>query len=288
MSKTKRQHYVPRFYLDAWSDAETGLIRQYDLVRSKENHVSPTNTALKKWVYELSEPRDFPGGTQAVEQWFSVLEGQVAAVARQFISDADEFAIDGARSQMTMLKSQQRVLAQFIVTLLRRHPDEVDASAKAHEELLRNLGYVRTPSGLYVSISAEDTSLMGRDLALASLTEPLRHDHPILSWAWRGFTLPKGVPHHFITSDRPVVPIADVDGGDFLGFQLALSPRHLLTCTPERYGEIEQEGFVQTFCRRAVGATPKPRFIYSTPSLDPVEPTAEFSALIAHLADQFG
>ena len=82
----------------------------------------------------------------------------------------------------------------------------------------------------------------------------------------------------------------DEDGDEFLGLQFALGPRHLITCTPDRLGELEYEGLTQTYCSRVLGANPKPRFIYSTPGLDPLMPTAEFAEtvnrMVAHLDGQ--
>jgi hypothetical protein len=88
----------------------------------------------------LSKPRTSEG-TDSVEQWFSELESHVATVQREFISRIGAEVPSETPRKVALRRSEQMAIAQFIVTLGQRHPDEVEAASNRWTEYLLELSY---------------------------------------------------------------------------------------------------------------------------------------------------
>lgn len=85
MSKlTRRQHYVPDFYLKQWSNSK-GQITCHDLSKEKSFTCNPANTLVQSYFYE--ENRDEPDNR--IENILATMEGNCARVFKKISSISD-------------------------------------------------------------------------------------------------------------------------------------------------------------------------------------------------------
>ncbi len=74
-NRTKRQHYVPRFYLAYFADAE-GMVWTYDTERNEVRAGTPENTAVETNFYSVRDEAD--EYVDALEEWLSGVEDKAA------------------------------------------------------------------------------------------------------------------------------------------------------------------------------------------------------------------
>jgi hypothetical protein len=90
MTKPKFHHYVPRFYLDRFSD-EDGYIWAYDKFKDKVLRVLPENIAGENKFYDLTE---FQGGNidpLELEKQFSDLESEASKITASWFYQLDSY-----------------------------------------------------------------------------------------------------------------------------------------------------------------------------------------------------
>ena len=74
-NRAKRQHYVPRFYLAYFADAE-GMVWTYDTERNEVRAGTPQNTAVETNFYSVRDEAD--EYVDALEEWLSGVEDKAA------------------------------------------------------------------------------------------------------------------------------------------------------------------------------------------------------------------
>src|SRR5260370_385312 len=85
MQKTKRQHTVPRCYLERFVDPTTGNLSTFDKLTKKTYNTSVWNVAQERYFYDIHpeaikpEHRNTGIDLQAVEMALSVIEGYFAS-----------------------------------------------------------------------------------------------------------------------------------------------------------------------------------------------------------------
>lgn len=90
MTKPKFHHYVPRFYLDKFSD-EDGYIWAYDKFKDVAFRVMPENIAGENKFYELS---DFQGSNidpQELEKQFAGVESEASKIMNSWFYQLDSY-----------------------------------------------------------------------------------------------------------------------------------------------------------------------------------------------------
>ena len=120
-TQTKRQHYVPRFYLKPFVRPD-GKLRVSDLQESREYVSSLQNVAVQSGFYDV----DLSGYTYSSEDWLGELESDAATVLRYLIDDPSAIT--------TLTSEQENALARFIAALILRTPrkrQELDDSLDA-------------------------------------------------------------------------------------------------------------------------------------------------------------
>ena len=108
-TQTKRQHYVPRFYLSAFARPD-GKLRVSDLQEDREFASSLENVAVQSRFYNV----DMGGHAYSTEGWLGELESDAATVLRCLIDDPSTIEI--------LTCYQENVLARFIAALIVRTP----------------------------------------------------------------------------------------------------------------------------------------------------------------------
>ena len=101
-TQTKRQHIVPRMYLQAFTRAD-GRIRVIDLQEEREYVASLRNAAVETGFYDV----DLRDQTVSAEDWLARLESEVSSILS--ILRRDPTAIT------TLVEEQEDVLARYIV-----------------------------------------------------------------------------------------------------------------------------------------------------------------------------
>jgi len=83
-TETKRQHYVPQFYLRPFA-GQDGNIRVADLEGRSEYRTSIKNVAVETHFYDL----EVEGLSVSLEGWLARLEGEATPVIRRLIADPE-------------------------------------------------------------------------------------------------------------------------------------------------------------------------------------------------------
>ena len=113
--RAKRQHYVPRFYLQHFADAD-GLVWTYDILEDRIAGSTPENTAVQTNFY--SPVDDYGNHFDELEKLLAAIESSAAPIYPSLI-DGEVFA-GQAKSDMSL----------FFSTLYLRSPAIINASAE--------------------------------------------------------------------------------------------------------------------------------------------------------------
>jgi Protein of unknown function (DUF4238) len=220
-SRPKRQHYVPKFYLEHFIDVD-GNVWNYDIANNEVRNASPMNTAVETNFYSvLNEAGDY---YDEVESWLSGVEskaselypkvlrgeslvGQEKADFAVFISSlfARSPALITAHAEMTGYLAQQITDSTFTIR------ERFDASMDRYEA---SNGKVTTPQQRTEILDfAHDKSQyviqVDKKRGLSALGIADKLTEIFLGMTWCIFESPD---QHLITSDNPVVrvnPIQD-------------------------------------------------------------------------------
>ena len=124
---TKRQHYIPQFYLKRFTDEE-GYLHVYDMENKKYFHTAPINFGCENNLYEtpISTPNKL--GEQFllrndIENTFARYEGEFAS----FLNRLDHICTrDQNPNALILDKEEKEILYRLIANLLFRHPYMMD------------------------------------------------------------------------------------------------------------------------------------------------------------------
>ena len=151
-NRTKRQHYVPRFYLAYFADAE-GMVWTYDTEHNEVRAGTPENTAIETNFYSI---KDEAGEyVDALEEWLSGIEDKAAplypkvlkgeALAGQEKADFSVFL----SSLYTRSPAMIRAMAEVTGMIAQKVADVVFSNREGFEHYMDKVdaeeGKTRTP-----------------------------------------------------------------------------------------------------------------------------------------------
>jgi hypothetical protein len=135
MSRVKKQHYVPQFYLKYFTNAQSN-IHAFDIVDQKHFVTTTANIAHDRSFYDYKPLEDFIGTKQAIEHAFANTESKAAEFFRKLIATLD------ANNLSSLTRDDYRQLADFITTQERRTPEarrQIAEMAKRAGQELENV-----------------------------------------------------------------------------------------------------------------------------------------------------
>lgn len=198
MSKVKKQHIVPRFYLENFTDLK-GKIFTFDLRTKTEFATSAENIAHLNYFYDY-EPLDSFVGNQFIETQLSKLESDISILIQQTIetlkqaTSNEDVCIDREAFARYILIQQRRTMESRVLN---------DHAAKELERQLRAKGATDNFIELHRLASSDHDPKLEQIIALLYLQ---MHDVDVSElcnryWIyWKNNTAVK-----FYTSDHPVV-----------------------------------------------------------------------------------
>lgn len=208
---TKKQHYVPRFYLRNFTDAD-GYLWTYDIQNECIKKVTHESICAKKYLYETRfEHANAKVGEfvipNDIEKIYSKYEGEFSSLIKKI----QAICIPGLNENISILNTSEKdVLFSFIANLCLRNPqnmerikvselsDEVYASEeyKSVYYLLNEMGMGGTES---VFIAAQKKAILTKEIP-NSFPEQMKKQLSNLI-----FVFLYAQEDTFLTSDMPVV-----------------------------------------------------------------------------------
>ncbi len=197
MSKVKKQHFVPRFYLKNFVN-QNGKIFAFDITKGNSFGTSIENIAHRKFFYDFDSTKDF-GGDQIIEKALAKFEGQSAQIFRKLIGYLEK----GDLSEFTT--KDRLTLAEYIIIQQARTLESRVTGQHFAQELERQLISKGGTKEFILASGLEASKFDAKAQQLFGLmTPPLMRDVEDLSnriWVfWDNKTKNK-----FLSSDHPVV-----------------------------------------------------------------------------------
>ena len=295
MSLTRRHHFVPQFYLKGFSNIR-GQVECFDRHSNNTRMTSVGNIAVETGLYDLHT--DESDKSPEVEQWFSLLEGQVAPLFGE---------IDRGKWDRAMpIDSEKELMAGFIAAQMRRTPEhriqfdalinlqfraewdwilERQGEEGARRRLENLAGTAITDQQLADAIvqaraTIRDGALVDKNTHVLRIFKNLNE---MAAW-FHGFKWRLCITTRasFVTSDRPVVlwrrAITNANG-DGVGIATAqhiyfpLSSQRLLIMSPHFSSDwsVEQGNSRAVRKYNARIANWSTRFVYFRPGAEPLQ-----------------
>ena len=185
MAPARRHHYVPRFFLRNFCNAE-GKIRVFDKLSGASIVTSPRNAAVQRGFYNL----DDLGDPEAMERWLGNIESQVAPLLGHL-----------AAGDTIVRNADKAPLAAFMATQAARTP----RSRRAFEDIVTQA----VPRALRLAGHRDVIATLGQNAKLGFIGLAAGVIHAELldeRWQWTVVHLPR-LPSKrgFVTSDYPVI-----------------------------------------------------------------------------------
>ena len=256
-TQVKRQHYVPRFYLEPFTGND-GKIRVVDLQEECEYVTSLSNVAVRTRFYDLAQD----GQDYSAEDWLSELEGKADGVLQLLLRDPSVIT--------TLTGDQENALSRFIAALILRTPfkrkemnDNLSAVFSQIESKLRGQFVHQFGEGQGYSVYEEwlarpfnerygelEPKQDDVSVTISLLSEVQGYANLLRAAPWRLGNVTGGA--RLYTSDnpvsrylRPVRPWWEVGGFSSFDYFLALSPELLLKVErrPDKADTDEEPSF---------------------------------------------
>jgi hypothetical protein len=115
MTGSQLQHYVPRFYLEAFAGGPDGILYVYDKSSGRSFPCSPPKIAAEKSFYDLSRiDEEHP---DALETSLSSLESEVANILRCWHRQL-------AKNQLVIPAVNRTIISQYLSVQMLRTPEQ--------------------------------------------------------------------------------------------------------------------------------------------------------------------
>lgn len=116
-SMTKKQHYVPQFYMRYWINGESKMLAYFDLKNKRLGHIPPKSVCYGQYQYEIGKFGDEYLCPNMFEDKYGELETKVSNMLQRL------FAIMDNNDNFALIcsKSERELLRRFVVTMFLRN-----------------------------------------------------------------------------------------------------------------------------------------------------------------------
>jgi hypothetical protein len=142
IDRTKKEHYVPQFYLRRFCSSDGGIF-VYDKPLNKVFRANVRDIASDKYFYDMPAIDGVVGMEQFVEKYFHPIESETAAVLEKLVLELDSGTFDHLSGEHRSTLSIFLVF-QFMRTVEARH-EIVQTIEKLEERLLRDFLATKHP-----------------------------------------------------------------------------------------------------------------------------------------------
>lgn len=134
---TKKQHYVPQFYMKSWCD-EDGKMAYLNVEKGQCSHIAPKSCCYIENGYEYGKIKDNWVLPNDMEKKYGDLEDKVGKLLKRAFSMLKDNANHDA---LIFNKDEKRLLKEFAVTMIIRNPtlDTNGTEIKICENELRHI-----------------------------------------------------------------------------------------------------------------------------------------------------
>lgn len=225
MSHTKREHYIPQFYLKNFSP-DNKRIWQYQINSNTAAKLVPIESIChEKNLYEFKNEDGSIIEKNLIESRLSALEGCFSNVIKSIMSKASH--IENFRTQCFLTEEEKFFLILFVATLILRSPTALNIGSEVAKELL----------GEQISdIKATNLSL-NTFLPIYKHVNPEEHtffNSVINSFENMAFQILSVKSDCFLTCDYPVALYGENGFHDIEEIFFPLTPRLLLFMAPQK------------------------------------------------------
>lgn len=198
MSKVKKQHFVPQFYLENFTDVSNSIYA-FDIIKCEAFRTTTENIAHQKYFYDYEPLDQFIGSEQVIEKALANSEGESATMLRKLVGCLK------ANDVTSFTQDDYRKLADHIVTQQGRTPESRIKGSQLAKEMERQLrakgasdDFIKESGLESENYDSQFQQVFGllHSSALA-IIEDLRKRYWVF---WSNET-----KHNFYTSDHPVV-----------------------------------------------------------------------------------
>lgn len=123
--KTKFQHYIPRFYLENFTD-KNGRVWVYDKKLKRSYATNPTNIAGETYFYDVPKLEERLGIPQFVEKFLQPFESDAAIIITSWLAKLKD------KTCFYICDDEREAFSIFLITLLIRTPN--------HRKLVMQMG----------------------------------------------------------------------------------------------------------------------------------------------------
>lgn len=235
MSRVKRQHFVPQFYLRAFSiNGQEQKVHVFDKPNRKQFVSNIEQVASRRHFYDVQEVDRAAGEAQAIEKMFSKLEGDTAPLVAELIESAQT-----ARS-LELDSANQAQLAAFLAFQFLRSDEarrKIVQGRRAISTRLTDLGQLLGAKVEGAEAEGSDAQLHAESMLDLPFVNRVGACFAERAWAVLRTEVDRA---QFITSDNPVVYGRCVKGhgpagieSPEVGIAFPLAPSLLLSFQPK-------------------------------------------------------
>jgi hypothetical protein len=198
MSKVKKQHFVPRFYLNNFTDSESNIYA-FDIIKGESFSSTIENIAHQKYFYDYEPLDQLIGREQVIEKALANSEAKQAILLRKLVANLN------ANDVSALTRDDYRQLADYIITQQTRTPESRIKGTQLASEMERQLR-ARGASEDFIKASgleAEKYDPQFQQIYALLTSRVLRDIEDLCDRYWIFWS--NKTKHNFYTSDHPVV-----------------------------------------------------------------------------------
>jgi hypothetical protein len=227
MSKVKKQHFVPQFYLENFTDSRNNIYA-FDIIECRSFTTTKENIAHQKYFYDYEPLDQFMGREQTIEKALAKSEAESAKVLRKLVAGLK------ANDVSALTKDDYGQLADYIITQQKRTPENRIKGTQLAIEMERQLRAKGASDDFIKESGLEADKYDPQFQQIYGLLNSgvLRDIEDLCDRYWIFWS--NKTKHNFYTSDHPVAGNLHTDK-DWQGYEIyfPITPRYGVSIFPK-------------------------------------------------------